>query len=124
MIIRSLASTIALLLLAATAWAGDVTGTWKGDIDSPNGTISLTYTFQQDGSKLTGTVTGPEGDPLELLEGKVEGGKIHFAVNVPFDGGTKFSSDGTVKSDDEISIETRNDSGESFGGPITLKKQK
>ena len=112
------------LLLAVAAWAADVTGTWKGTISGPNGDFSLTYSFKQDGAKVTGTVTGPQGDPLELLDGKVENGKIHFAVNVPFNGGTKFISDGTIKSDDEISLETKSESGESFGPGITLKKQK
>ncbi len=120
---RFLAIAVSALLLAAVAWA-DVTGTWKGEVNGPDGSISLTYSFKQDGSKLTGTVTGPQGDPLELLEGKVDGAKIHFAVNVPFNGGTKFISDGTIKGDDEISLETKNDSGESFGPGMTLKKQK
>lgn len=124
MIMRSVAIALSVAFLTAAAWAADVTGTWKGDIEGPDGSISLTYTFKQDGAKLTGTVTGPQGDPLELQEGKVEGDKIHFAVNVPFNGGSKFISDGAIKSDDEISLETKTDSGESFGGAITLKKQK
>lgn len=113
------------MLLAAAAWAADVTGTWKAEITGQDGnSFTLTYSFKQDGAKLTGTVTGPQGDPLDLMEGKVEEGKIHFAVNVPFNGGTKFISDGAVKSDDEISLETKNETGESFGPAVTLKKQK
>ncbi|HEV2447131.1 MAG TPA: hypothetical protein VGS58_14465 [Candidatus Sulfopaludibacter sp.] len=122
--LRSLTLVLTMALAAAVAWAADVTGTWKGDIEGPNGSFSLTYSFKQDGGKLTGTVTGPQGDPLELLEGKVEGDKIHFAVNVPFNGGTKFISDGTIKSDTEISIETKSEGGDSFGPAVTLKKQK
>lgn len=121
---RLFAIVAAALFLSALAWAGDVTGTWKGEISTPNGSFALTYTFKQDGSKLTGTVQGPEGDPLELLEGKIDAGKIHFAVNVPMNGGMKFISDGTIKSDEEISIETKNEGGESFGPGMTLKKQK
>lgn len=123
--IRLTAVAFVTLLLAAAAWAADVTGTWKGEITGQDGnSLTLTYSFKQDGAKLTGTVTGPQGDPLDLMEGKVEEGKIHFAVNVPFNGGTKFISDGTIKSDDEISLETKNESGESFGPAVTLKKQK
>ena len=121
---RFLAMALGAALTVATAWAADITGTWKGEINGPNGSFSLTYNFKQDGSKLTGTVTGPQGDPLELLEGKVDQSKIHFAVNVPFNGGTKFVSDGSIKGDDEISLETRNDSGDVLGPAITLKKQK
>lgn len=123
--IRLTAIAFVTMLLAAAAWAADVTGTWKGEITGQDGnSFTLTYSFKQEGAKLTGTVTGPQGDPLDLLEGKVEEGKIHFAVNVPFNGGTKFISDGTVKSAEEISIETKSESGESFGPAITLKKQK
>lgn len=123
--IRLTAIAFVTLLLAAAAWAADVTGTWKGEITGQDGNgITLTYSFKQDGAKLTGTVTGPQGDPLDLMDGKVEAGKIHFAVNVPFNGGTKFISDGAIKSDDEISIETKNESGESLGPAVTLKKQK
>lgn len=121
---RSLLATTCFLFLALVAWAADVTGTWKGEISGPNGNFSLIYSFKQDGAKLTGTVAGPQGDPLDILDGKVDGSKIHFAVNVPFNGGTKFVSDGTIKGDDEISIETKSESGESFGGAVTLKKQK
>ena len=117
-------SFLGVLLLSVAAWGADVTGTWKGEISGPNGNFALTYTFKQDGSKLTGSVQGPQGDPLDLMDGKVDAGKIHFAVNVPMNGGMKFISDGTVKSDDEIAIETKNESGESFGPGMTLKRQK
>jgi len=36
----------------------------------------------------------------------------------------KIVNDGTVKADDEISLQAEDDSGEAFGDPITLKKQK
>jgi hypothetical protein len=122
--IRSLAIAVSTVLLAAVAWAADLTGTWKGEISGPNGNFALTYSLKQDGTKLTGTVTGPQGDPLDLIEGKVEGGKVHFAVNVPMNGGMKFVSEGTVKGDDEITVETKSESGDPLGGPMTLKRQK
>jgi hypothetical protein len=122
--VRFVRLLISAAILAATAWAADITGTWKGEIEGPNGNISLTYTFKQDGAKLTGSVTGPQGDPIQIEDGKVEGGKIHFVINVPMNGGMKFANDGDIKSDDEISLVSKNDQGESFGPAITLKKQK
>ena len=121
---RSLRIAICAALLAVGAWAADVTGTWKGEMNGPNGSFSLIYSFKQDGAKLTGTVTGPQGDPLTLEDGTVDAGKVHFVVNVPMNGGMKIVNDGTVKADDEISLQAKNDSGEAFGDPITLKKQK
>jgi hypothetical protein len=82
MITRRLGTGVLFLLLATAAWAADVTGTWKGEVSSPDGnSFSLTYTFKQDGAKLTGTVLSPQGDDrLPLDNGKVEGDKISFSV--------------------------------------------
>ena len=100
-----------------------MTGTWTGTISSPNGDFNLTYTFKQDGDKLTGTVTGPS-DPIPISEGKVDGDKISFSVNVDMGGSTvKFSSKGTINGD-EIKLNTTNDGGLDMGGEMTLKKQK
>ena len=59
--------------LSVAVWAADITGTWTGSISSNNGDFSLTYDFKQNGDKFTGTVTGPQGDPLPLTDCKLEG---------------------------------------------------
>lgn len=124
MITRRLGTGILFLLLAAAAWAADVTGTWKGDVSSPDGnTFSLTYTLKQDGTKLTGTVLGPQGDPLPLDNGKVEGDKISFSVKVDMNGGMVFSSEGTIKGD-EITLKTKAEGSDMDFPPITVKRQK
>jgi len=123
MITPKLGSTILLLLLATAAWA-DVTGTWKGDVSTPDGnSFSLTYTFKQDGAKLTGTVLGPQGDPLPIDNGKVDGDKISFSVKVDMNGGTVFSSEGTINGD-EITLKTKADSGDMDFPAFTIKRQK
>jgi autotransporter translocation and assembly factor TamB len=121
---RNFAALAALLALSAVAaWAADITGTWTGSIASPNGDFSLTYTFKQDGAKLTGTVTGPGGDPMPLVDCKLDGENISFAVKVDMGGNTAtFSSKGTVKGD-EMSLKTSNDAGIDMGGDMKLKKQ-
>ena len=59
----SIAAGLALMLTAATALAADVTGTWTGTAQGPNGDgFQLSFTFKQDGANLTGTVQGPQGD--------------------------------------------------------------
>jgi hypothetical protein len=114
------------ILLACTgiaAWAADVTGVWTGTISGSDGDFALTYTFKQDGGKLTGTISGPT-DPLPIQDGKVEGDKISFWVQVDMGGNVvKFTSAGTIKGD-EISITTTNDAGMDLGGAMTLKRQK
>ena len=45
-----------------TAFAADVTGAWSGEAKGPNREpFQLAFRFIQQGKKLTGTVTGPEG---------------------------------------------------------------
>jgi|SRR5580658_795821 hypothetical protein len=122
---RSVATAAGLAaLLAVAAWAGDISGTWTGQLSGPDGNaFALTYSFKQDGEKLTGSVAGPQGDPIPLEEGKVQGDKISFTVHVEFNGGTKFVSEGTIKGE-EITMTTKAEGGEAMGGPMTLKKQK
>jgi len=125
MITRRLGTGILFLLLATAAWAADVTGTWKGEVSTPDGNaFTLTYSFKQDGAKLTGTVLGPQGDPLPIDNGKVEGGKISFSVKVDMNGSTTtFSSEGTINGD-EIVLKTKADSGDMDFPPMTIKRQK
>ena len=84
----------------------------------------LTYAFKQDGEKLTGTVTGPQGDPLQLNEGKITGDKLTFFVTVNMNGNAaKFVSEGLIKGE-EITLTTKMDGGDFGGGPMTLKRVK
>ncbi len=75
---------IAFLTLAAlplSLFAADVTGTWKSDFDSQIGHQKYTFTFKQDGTKLTGKANSEVGDrkrEAELKEGKVDGDTILF----------------------------------------------
>jgi hypothetical protein len=124
MLRHRLGTGILFLLLATAAWATDITGTWKGDVSTPDGnTFTLTYTFKQDGAKLTGTVLGPQGDPLPLDNGKVDGEKISFSVKVDFNGGTTSSSEGIINGD-EITLKTKADTGDMDMPPMTIKRQK
>src|SRR6478752_5630948 len=87
--------TIALLPLLATlpaagqatpaadakARAADLTGTWKSEFDSQVGHQKYTFTFKQEGAKLTGKANSEVEDrkrEAELKEGKVDGDAISF----------------------------------------------
>jgi opacity protein-like surface antigen len=118
-----LTCAILLVLTGIAAWAADVTGVWTGTISGGDGEYALTYTFKQDGQKLTGIVTGPT-DPIPIQEGKVEGDKISFWLQVDMGGNVvKFTTTGTIKGD-EITLTTTNDAGMDLGGAMTLKRQK
>ncbi|MGA9070718.1 MAG: hypothetical protein WB424_10715 [Terracidiphilus sp.] len=106
----------------ATAFAAtDVSGTWTGKMAGPNGDgFQITFTFKVDGTKLTGTVGGPMGDPMEITEGKIDGDKLSF--NVSFNGMT-IKHEGVVTGD-TIKLTTKAESGDFPGGEMTLTRNK
>ena len=104
--------------------AADVTGNWTGEFNGPDGNgMKIVFHFKQDGAKLTGSVDGPGGHPLEIQDGKVEGDKLSFIIH--FAGGNgdmKIAHSGTV-SGNEITLEIKMDGAEGGpGGPIKLKR--
>ncbi|HEV2134057.1 MAG TPA: hypothetical protein VGR47_07320 [Terracidiphilus sp.] len=114
---------VAMALTVTTARAADVTGSWTGDVAAPDGSnFQLTFNLKQDGDKLTGTVLGPQGDAMDISNGKVDGNKISFDVS--FNGMT-INHEGTVNdAGDEIEMTTKSDSGDFPGGKMTLKRAK
>jgi hypothetical protein len=76
--------------------------------------------FKQDGAKLTGTVQGPRGDPIEIADGKIDGDKLSFTVS--FNGMT-IQHEGVLH-DDEIKLTTKTDQGDFPGGEMTLTRSK
>ena len=80
------AVTVAVGILAAVVQAADVTGKWTGQVPTRDGgTREATFNFKQDGEKLTGTMTGPQGD-IELKDGAVKGDDVSFNVALSFNG--------------------------------------
>ena len=123
---KKLLCACAALIMAFTTGsalaATDVTGTWTGEFSGPNGGngFQISFTFKQDGTKLTGTVQGAQGDPIAISEGKVDGDKISFKVS--FNGMT-ITHEGTVNGD-EIKLTSKSDQGDFPGGEMTLKRSK
>src|SRR3954464_13405553 len=93
------AATI-LGLLVAAAVAADVSGKWAGDMPGRGGdTTPTTFTFKAEGAKLTGTMTGPQGE-IPLQEGKVTGDQISFSTTLDFNGNSvKLVYKGTLAGD-------------------------
>jgi hypothetical protein len=109
-------------IATAAAWAADVTGKWSGQMNGPDGGgMSITFNFKQDGTKLTGTVDGPGGEPMPIQDGKVDGEKIVFAVSF---NDMKIVHQGTINGD-EITLTIQMDGGPGGGpGPMKLKRVK
>jgi hypothetical protein len=110
-----------VVLCATMVFAADVTGTWATEMKTPDGnSFSLSFTFKQDGAKLTGSVTGPQGDPIDISNGKIDGDKLSF--DVEFNGST-IKHDGVINGD-EIKLTTKSDNPDFPGMEMTLKRGK
>ena|ERR1051325_5453375 len=105
----------ALGILAFTVLAADVTGKWTGQVPTRGETVAATFMFKVDGDKLTGTMTGPQGE-VALEEGKVSGNQVSFATA---GGNAKVMFQGTVEGD-EIKMTRTREGGQAR--EFTLKK--
>jgi hypothetical protein len=97
-----------VLMAASLAWAADVTGKWTAQVPGRGGqTRETTFNFKAEGSKLTGTVSGMQGDN-PISDGKIEGDNISFTVAVSFGGNDiKFLYKGKVAGDEIKFTRTR-----------------
>ncbi len=91
----------ALVALAASALAADVTGKWTAQVPGRGGqTRETTFNFKADGEKLTGTISGMQND-LEIQDGKLKGDDVSFSVKVSFQGNEmKMSYKGKLAGDE------------------------
>ena len=96
----------AVLVLASIslAWAADLNGKWVAQVPGRNGqTREQTFNFKVEGGKLTGTVSGMQGDN-PISDGVVKGDDISFTVMANFQGNSvKLLYKGKV-SGDEIKL--------------------
>ena len=68
-----------LVALPMQAQESNIAGKWETTRETPSGTMTSTFTFVVDGSKLTGTIGSRMGD-TKISEGSVDGNKISFKV--------------------------------------------
>jgi hypothetical protein len=89
-----------MALFALTALAADISGNWKGTAEGPNGAIERTFTFKQDGTKLTGETNSQFTGKSTITDGKVEGDAISFSITAKFqDNEMKISYKGKISGD-------------------------
>ena len=94
-------------MFAVMPMAIDVTGTWKGEVETQVGKFMYTYQFKQEGTLITGkiiSVNGTEKNETVVVEGKLNGEIIEFVEMMKFQGTElKISYKGKVAGD-EISF--------------------
>ena len=121
---RILFLSVCFVLAALTAvWAEDITGKWVAQVPGRDGqTRETTFNLKSEGDKVTGTVSGRQGD-TPIADGKITGSDISFTMTANFQGNSiKFVYKGKV-SGDEIKF-TRTREGADQAQEFTAKKAK
>jgi hypothetical protein len=62
----------------------DPTGTWKWSVTFNDQTFDMTLKLKQEGDKLTGTLTGRQGQETKIDDGMFKDGKVTFKVTREF----------------------------------------
>jgi len=119
---RLVFSGLLILVTAAIASAADITGNWQADLQTPKGTVQVSYTFKQQGDLLTGTWQAAQSPTVEISAGKVTGNKVSFVVKVGPNGVMIFAHEGEIKGE-EIQL-TMKPSGEFPGSTVVAKRVK
>jgi len=116
----------AVLMLAAIALvqAAGVDGKWVAQVPGRGGqTRETTFTFKADGTKLTGTVSGMQGE-VPIADGKINGDEISFTQTFEAQGNSiKVIYTGKV-SGDEIKMTRKRDGGDQPATEFTAKRAK
>ena len=90
-----------LFVIAYTASAADVSGTWKAAMETPNGPFETTFVFKVEGDKLTGSTSNRFMQDAPITEGKVDGDSLSFVVAGTFNGAeVKVNYKGKVAGDE------------------------
>jgi len=99
---------VLLTMFVSSARAEDkATGTWKWTQSFGGNDVETVLKLKQDGDKVTGTISGFQGNEDKIEDGKVDGDKVTFKVVREFGGNqvttnyTATLSDGALKGKSE-----------------------
>ena len=92
------AALLALVAVPARAQTANVGGKWEFTSEGRRGPQTTTFTFKQDGTTVTGTGefafrrrngggNDQEPPPIEIKDGKIDGNKLTFSMELSFGGG-------------------------------------
>ena len=120
----SLLTVCFMLAGIALVYAADVNGKWVAQVPGRDGqTRETTFNFKVEGDKLTGTVSGRQGD-TPFSDGKITGDDISFTVTANFGGNeVKLLYKGKIAGD-EIKFTRTRDGGTQPAQEFTAKKTK
>jgi len=94
----SLVLVVVLLAGSFAAAQASVTGKWKLNFQTDQGAVDADLTLKQDGEKVTGSLTSPQGEAP--LEGTYKGGKLVLSLSVDAGGqALTITFDGALEKD-------------------------
>lgn len=121
---RAGAAAVLGLIVVSAAWA-DATGKWSWTVNFQGNEVKQTLDLKQDGDKLTGTISGRQGQKVEIKDGKANGNDISFVVVRTIQGQEVTSTyKGTVDGDTLKLKATTNFGGQERTRDITAKREK
>jgi len=65
----------------AISHAQGISGKWKASLESPQGSMELSFTYKVDGTKLTGTISSPMGSQ-DINNGKVTENEFSYEIDM------------------------------------------
>jgi len=112
-----------LLAFAIVASAADVAGKWTAQVPSRSGQArETTFNFKVAGDKLTGTMSGREGQEIAISDGKVSGDTLSFTITMERGGNTmKQTYTGKIAGDE---IQFKRESGQGSPREFVAKRAK
>ncbi len=126
--IRTLAMAIVVVACtsAVAKAAADPNGTWKWKFTTQNGQeFELSVTLKAEGNKLTGQLTLPMGDNIDIKEGAFANDEVSFTTEVERNGNTfKTKYKGKVEGDTIKGKSERERNGEVVMRDWEAKRQK
>ena len=121
-LINTMLKKILLFASFALMAAADVTGKWVAQIPGRDGqTRETTYNFKADGAALKGTMSGFQGNQIDISDGKIDGDKISFVVKMEFNGNAIEMKYSGVVAGDEIKMKRSTQRGDQ---EFTAKRSK
>src|SRR5882724_4029150 len=116
-----------MLLMAAVAFAGELTGKWSGSFDTvaPDGSTNPGPAYMDlkvAGQAVTGTAGPSETDQREISNSKLEGSKLTFEV-ARGPGGATVKFDLTVDGDSMKGTASAEKDGQRMNAKVEVKRK-
>jgi hypothetical protein len=127
---RPLAMIVAFVVLACVAAtaraAADPNGTWNWKFTTQNGQeVELSLTLKAEGEKLTGSLTLPMGDKIDISQGSFKDDEVKFETSFERNGNTiKTKYKGKVEGDTIKGKTERERNGETVTRDWEAKREK